>query len=198
MKFSEIHLFLYPWKKILFRENYQNFAILFPWKRKSIREKIQKCVRENFWLPVKKFEKVCVKGTFPSVKKVKKAQNWLSRELLIFKGEKNAGGWWWWACIPLIFFRFLKTDLFFVYKLSLATRGNVFFLYTNKAILELVDQNWIQKSTLLANLTPVIWPFWGSKKSFSGLFRSFSRLVWAVFRHCLRLYKAYFWMYSQL
>ena len=73
-----------------------------------------------------------------------------------------------------------------------------FFVGSSKEILELVDQKWTQKSTLLANLTPVIWPFWGSKKSFSGLFRSFFRLVWEVFRHCLRLYKAYFWVYFQL
>ena len=90
MKFSEIHLFLYPWKKILFRENYQNFAVLYPWKRKSIREKIQKCVRENFRLPVKMFEKVCVTATFPSVKKIKKRPKIAFKGTFDFQGKKNA------------------------------------------------------------------------------------------------------------
>ena len=58
--------------------------------------------------------------------------------------------------------------------MSLAIRGNDFlkFVGVNEAILELVDRKWTQKLTLFAKLTPVFWPFWGSKKSFSGLFRS--------------------------
>ena len=95
---------LFPWnlakftffctreKKILFRENYQNFAILFPWKRKSIREKIQKCVRENFRLPVKMLEKVCVKATFPSVKKIKKRPKIAFTGTFDFHGKKKTLG----------------------------------------------------------------------------------------------------------
>ena len=45
----------------------------------------------------------------------------------------------------------------------------------------LVDQNWTQKSTLLANLTPVIWQFWGKKNSFLAFFKVFLEL----FRKCL-------------
>ena len=58
--------------------------------------------------------------------------------------------------------------------MSLAIRGNTFLknFSASKAILELVDRKWTQKSTLLAKLTPVFWVFWGSKKSISGLFQS--------------------------
>ena len=47
--------------------------------------------------------------------------------------------------------------------MSLATRGNTFFKHfgASKAILELVERKWTQKLTLLAKLTPVIWPIWG-------------------------------------
>ena len=63
--------------------------------------------------------------------------------------------------------------------MSLAIRGNDFlkFVGVNEAILELVDR----KSTLFAKLTSVFWPFWGSKKSFSGLFQSCFGSVWALF-----------------
>ena len=57
------------------------------------------------------------------------------------------------------------------------------FFGASRAILELVDRKWTKKSTLLAKLTPVIWPFWGSKKSFSGLFQSCFGVVQEVFRH---------------
>ena len=58
--------------------------------------------------------------------------------------------------------------------MSLAIRGNTLKKKNgaSKAILELVERKWTQKSTLLAKLTPVFWPFWGSKKSISGLFQS--------------------------
>ena len=107
-----------------------------------------------------------------------------------------------WGVLPLKFFRCLKlrSFFFFFFEMCLAIRGNDFnfFFSANEPKIELVQRKWTQKSTLLANLTPVIWPFWGSKKSFSGLFRSFFRLVWEVFRHCFCLYKAYFWVYFQL
>ena len=74
---------------------------------------------------------------------------------------------------------------------------NIFF-NTKKAILELVDRKWVQKSTLLANFTPVFGPFWGSKKSFSGLFGSCFGVVWEVFRKCFWTQKAYFWLYFKL
>ena len=67
--------------------------------------------------------------------------------------------------------------------MSLAIRGNTFlnFFGANKAILGLVDRKWTQKSTLLAKLTPVIWPFWGSKnhlkKFFSSVFDFFSIFI---------------------
>merc|ERR1712131_226917 len=84
--------------------------------------------------------------------------------------------------------------------MSLAIRGNDFnfFFDTNKPKIELVGRKWTQKSELFARLTSVIWPFWGSKKSFSGVFRSFLRVVWEVFRHYFRPKKAYFWVYFQL
>ena len=67
--------------------------------------------------------------------------------------------------------------------MSLAIRGNDFnfFFSANDPKIELVDRKWTSKSTLLAKLTSVIWPFWVSKKSFSGLFQSFLEL----FRNCL-------------
>ena len=84
--------------------------------------------------------------------------------------------------------------------MSLAIRGNDFnfFFSTNKAKIELVERKWTRKSTLLVKLTSVIWPFWGSKKSFSGLFRTCFGVVQEVFGHCFWPWKAYFWGYFQL
>ena len=58
--------------------------------------------------------------------------------------------------------------------MSLAIRGNDFnfFFDAKKAIIELVGRKWTQKLTLLAKLTTLFWRFWGSKKSYSGLFQS--------------------------
>ena len=36
-------------------------------------------------------------------------------------------------------------------------------------------------------LTSEIWPIWGSRKLFSGLYRTFLRVVWEVFGHFFRL-----------
>ena len=82
--------------------------------------------------------------------------------------------------------------------MSLAIRGNDFckIFSTNKAKIVLVGRKWTQKSTLLARLASVIWPFWGSKKSFSG--RSCFAGVWEAFGHCFWPWKAYFWGYFQL
>ena len=52
--------------------------------------------------------------------------------------------------------------------------------------------------TLFAKLESVFWPFWGSKKSFSGLFRSCLGVVQELFKHCFRSLKPHFWVYFQL
>ena len=74
---------------------------------------------------------------------------------------------------PYCFFE--KTRDFFFILMSLVIRGNdfKFFYCNNKPKIELVGRKLTQKSTLFARLASVIWPFWGSIKSFSGLFRSF-------------------------
>ena len=67
--------------------------------------------------------------------------------------------------------------------MCLAIRGKAFLKIfgVNEAKIELVDRKWTQKSTLLAKLTPVIWPFWGSKnhlkKFFSSVFDFFSIFI---------------------
>ena len=63
--------------------------------------------------------------------------------------------------------------------MSLAIKGNDLskFFDANKAILVLVDRKWTTKLTLFAKLTSVFCPYWGQKKSFSGLFQSFSGVV---------------------
>ena len=89
-------------------------------------------------------------------------------------------GWLGGGYLPFLSLIFEKWPVFFSFFLMcLAIRGNDFnfFFSTSKPKIELVERKWTQKSTLLANLTPVIWPFWGSKKSFSGLFRSFFGVV---------------------
>ena len=74
---------------------------------------------------------------------------------------------------PYCFFE--KTRDFFFILMSLVIRGNDFnfFYCNNKPKIELVGRKLTQKSTLFARLASVIWPFWGSKKSFSRLFQSF-------------------------
>ena len=80
--------------------------------------------------------------------------------------------------------------------MSLAMRGNDFnfFFSTNKAILELVDRNWSKKSTLLANLTPVIWPFEGQKSPFLDFFAVFLEF----FRKCVGLKGLHLGVFSPL
>ena len=82
-----------PVKKKAMRENYRKLLISFPCKKKKpTREKIKKSVRENFWLPVKKWKKVCVKATFPSVKKVEKRPKMAFTGTFDFHGEKKNAG----------------------------------------------------------------------------------------------------------
>merc|ERR1711923_695267 len=51
---------------------------------------------------------------------------------------------------------------------------------------------------IFSKLVPVIWPFWGPKKSFFGLFESCFGDVQKLFRHCFFLQKLNFWLYFQL
>ena len=67
-------------------------------------------------------------------------------------------------------------------------KGNGFKsgLSTFKVIFVILGTKYAQKSTLFPKLVPVIWPFWGPKKSFFRLFESCFGDVPKLFRH-------YFW-----
>ena len=59
-------------------------------------------------------------------------------------------------------------------------------------------QNTHKNRPFLPKLTPQFWPFWGSKKSFSGLLESCFGVVQDSLRHCFWTKKAHFWVYFQL
>ena len=99
---SQCYKFLHPWKKKAIRENFRKLLISFPWKKKPTREKIRKSVREKFWLPVKSSKKVCVKATFPSVKKVEKGPKMAFTGTFDFHGKKKKR----WLFIGYIFINF--------------------------------------------------------------------------------------------
>ena len=82
--------FFVPVKKMSSVKKYKNFAISLPWKRKSTREKILKYVRENFWVPLKIKQKVCVKANFPLVKQVKTRPKIAFTGTFDFHWKKNA------------------------------------------------------------------------------------------------------------
>ena len=90
MKFGDIYLFLYLWKKCLPWRNIKISLFLSPEKEKSTHEKILKYVRENFWVPLKIKQKVCVKANFPLVKKVKTRPKIAFTGTFDFHWKKNA------------------------------------------------------------------------------------------------------------
>ena len=76
-----------------------------------------------------------------------------------------------WGVKSLKFFWYLKISLKKnIFYMSLAIRGNDFckLFGANKSKIVLVHR----KTTLWAKFTSAFWTFWGSKKSFSGLFES--------------------------
>ena len=73
----------HPWK-------FSKIIDFIPVKKKSTREKIVKSVRENFWLPVKSWKKVCVKTIFYPWKNSKKGPKMAFTGTFDFHGKKNA------------------------------------------------------------------------------------------------------------
>ena len=101
------------------------------------------------------------------------------------------------AYFPILIFRCQKMSLHhFFFLMSLAIRGNAFkiFFSANEPKIELVQRKWTQKSTLLANLTPVIWPFEGQKSRFLDFFAVFLEF----FRKCVGLKGLHLGVFSPL
>ena len=86
---AKCYKFLPPWKKKSHPWKFSKIPHFLPMKKKPTREKIWKCVREKFGVPVKSSKKVCVKATFPSVKKVGKRPKNAFTGTFDFHGKKK-------------------------------------------------------------------------------------------------------------
>ena len=98
-------------------------------------------------------------------------------------------GWWWvwvWDVLPWKIFRCLKMVFFaqFFFKQVQLIGGTIFFFSPNKAILELKNKKWTQKSTFFAKVATHVLTILGSKKSIFGLFQSCLRVVQELLGHC--------------
>jgi len=72
----------------------------------------------------------------------------------------------------------------FFFKQVQLIGGTIFFFSTNKAILELKNKKWTQKSTFFAKVATHVLTILGSKKSIFGLFQSCLRVVQELLGHC--------------
>ena len=85
-------------------------------------------------------------------------------------------------------FRVIKIYFLFMifFKIPSAIWGNDFYFFfsLNKAILELKSKKWTQKSTFFAKGGNRVLTIFGSKNTFSGLFKNGLGAVQELFRHC--------------
>ena len=98
----------------------------------------------------------------------------------------GVGGGCGWGVLPWKIFRCLKMVFFaqFFFKQVQLIGGTIFFFSTNKAILELKNQKWTQKSTFFAKVPNHVLTILGPKKSIFGLFQSCLRVVQELLGHC--------------
>ena len=178
-----LDLVLYFWKKVVFLRNLKPFDG-FHWNQPRFHFFLREILRflrnfGGFMAKMRsKMTKMRVSNFTTPVRPMKK--NFYCAVVVVVVGRIYHSKYF---CVKIscIFFLFF----FKSFKL-LGGTILIFFFQSNKPKIELVGRKLTQKATLFARLTSVISPIWGSKKSFSGLFRNFFWVFLEVFRHCFR------------